>query len=84
MPRERRRFENDAGVATVTDSSISGNYAGYSGGGIYNYSISGTLGTLTLTDSTVSDNTTLNFGGGIDDAGGVLTISDSILNGNEA
>ena len=43
-----------------------------------------TLGTVTVTDSTVSDDRTLNYGGGVDDTGALFTISNSILNGNEA
>jgi hypothetical protein len=46
---------------TLTDSTVSGNTAIYSGGGIFNYYFGGDL---TLTNSTVSGNTAAYGSGG--------------------
>jgi hypothetical protein len=77
------------GTATVTQSTITGNGAGYSpwslsgeGGGIYN------AGTLTLSGSSVTNNTaegTTGEGGGIFNASGAtLTILNSVVRYNHA
>jgi predicted outer membrane repeat protein len=60
---------------TVTDSTVSGNTADYSGGGIYGDG-------LTLTNSTVSGNTADYSGGGI--YGDGLTLTNSTVSGNDA
>jgi LPXTG-site transpeptidase (sortase) family protein len=65
------------GTLTITDSTISGNYAISLGGGIYNN------GTLTITDSTISGNTALN-GGGIYNNTGTASITNSTISGNSA
>ena len=65
---------------TVTDSTISGNYAGWGdGGGICSY-----YGPLTVTNSTLSDNTAEGYGGGIFFYGdpAPLTVVDSTITGN--
>ena len=73
-------FEDDgggifnAGVLTVKDCTITGNFAGW-GGGIYND------GTLTVMDSTISDNWAF-AGGGIYNFG-ALTVSSSTISDNE-
>jgi len=73
----------NAGTATVTDSTISGNTADDGGGGIFN------AGTATVTDSTISGNTALGLfffsdgGGGIYNAG-TATVTDSTISGNTA
>lgn len=75
------------GIATVTNSTISGNAvgststAGTPGGGIYNTNDSA----LTLTNTTVTNNTS-NFGGGIysDDDGSTVTLRGTIVAGNIA
>jgi hypothetical protein len=81
--------DGSGGSATlaVLNSSISGNYAVFAGGGIYNNG-----GTLTITNSTVSSNTAaysdigfaVGDGGGISNSGGTLTITNSTVNNNLA
>jgi hypothetical protein len=71
------------GTLTVQDSTLSGNSAVDSGGGIFNPS----GGTLTVQDSTLSGNYSVSdlgnptYGGGIFNRG-TLTIQDSTLSGN--
>jgi len=67
------------GTLTVTNSTISGNHAGGSGGAIANYG-----GTLTVTNSTISGNTARGYGGGIHSSGGTLTATNSTISGNTA
>lgn len=73
---------NDGGVVTIRESAISGNRgednALSSGGGIYN------AGTLDLERSTVSDNYAWDSAGGIFNQGGEVTITDSVVSGNQA
>ncbi len=72
------------GQSTVSDSTLSGNSAGWGGGsGIFNN------GTLTVSDITLSGNSADTYGGGIDNwsGGGTygsLTVSNSTLSGNSA
>jgi hypothetical protein len=66
----------NAGTATVSDSTLSGNSASYYGGGISNG------GTLTVSDSTLSGNSAF-LGGGVYSSG-TLTVSNSALSGNSA
>ncbi len=68
------------GVASITNSVISGNTATgiNGGGGIYNPS-----GTVTVTNSTISGNTAGGFGGGINNSG-TLTMVGTTLSGNAA
>jgi hypothetical protein len=56
------------GHETLSSSTVSGNYAGDSGGGIYNY-----LAYLTLQGSTVTQNTNIQGADNID--GGYIFIS---------
>jgi predicted outer membrane repeat protein len=67
---------------TLTNSTVTGNFADGSGGGIY------TNGALTLVDSTVVGNTAsgANGGGGISASGaqGAVTTNDSTISGNMA
>ena len=63
-------------VASLTDSTFSGNAGGFSSGGIVNF------GTLTIDDSTLSGSTA-NLGGGIFNAG-TLAVDDSIITQNTA
>jgi hypothetical protein len=65
------------GNLILTNSTVSGNTASYSGGGIYNFD-----GSVTLTSSTVSGNSALD-GGGIYNAG-ILTLTNSTVSGNTA
>jgi large repetitive protein len=61
----------------LTSSTISGNTAGGSGGGISN------SGTLTLSDDTISGNKTGTLGGGIYNTA-TLIVSDTTVSGNTA
>ena len=63
----------------MTDSSISGNFNAFDGGGIYNNFVA----TMTLTDSTVSGNTVSHAGGGIYN-GNNLTASGCYISGNSS
>jgi CSLREA domain-containing protein len=66
----------NTGTATVEDSAVSNNQAGY-GGGIRNE------GDLTVRDSTLSDNTA-DFGGGIDNYAGSMKMRNTLLEHNSA
>jgi hypothetical protein len=69
---------SNAGMLTLSGSTLSGNTAVYGGGGgIANN------GTLTLSSSTLSDNTTGSDGGGIYNSG-TATVSGCTLTGNTA
>ena len=67
------------GALTVTNSTLSGNSAFYSGGGgIWNNG-----GTVIFTNSTLSGNSSIWHGGGIYNwNGGTLTVTNSTLSGN--
>jgi hypothetical protein len=67
----------NGGVLTVSDSTVSGNSATFSGGGFYN------AGTLTINNSSVSGNSATSQGGGVY-SNGSLSVNDSILSGNSA
>ena len=70
----------NAGTATLTSTTISGNTSGYAGGGIYN------SGSLTLTNATVANNTAV-YGGGLYNADcgcGDVTIDNATFSGNFA
>ncbi len=70
---------NAGGTLTLTDDTVSNDYAG-SGGGIYN-----DLGTLTLLDDTVSDDTAYSrVGGGIYTDGGTMRLTDDALSDDNA
>jgi hypothetical protein len=69
------------GTLTVTNSTLSGNSAVDSGGGIFNEPFS----TLTVTNSTLLGNSTANadtFGGGIGFTNGSATLKGTLLAGN--
>jgi predicted outer membrane repeat protein len=65
------------GTATVTNSTFSGNSAAY-GGGLYNY-YSALSGTMTVTNSTFSGNSATSDGGGIFNAGGTVTVKNTLI-----
>ena len=72
------------GTLTVSNSTLSGNYAGDYGGGLCNNG-----GTLTVSNSTMSGNYASSshgdfYGGAISDVGGTLTVSNSTVSGNYA
>jgi hypothetical protein len=88
--------DGSGGSATMTilNSTVSGNYAYYAGGGIYNDPSDGGSATLTITNSTVSNNV-VGFsdigegggeGGGIYNgySGGTLMITNSAVSNNRA
>jgi predicted outer membrane repeat protein len=64
-------------MVTITNSTISGNSAGFEGGGITNY------GSMTVSNCTISGNSAGAYGGGVQNDG-TLTLSDSIINDNSA
>jgi hypothetical protein len=66
----------NGGTLTLTDSTVSDNFAFYAAG-IYN------SGTMTLKDSTVADNTSNRIGGGIFNSG-TMTLEDSTVTNNNA
>jgi len=68
---------SNGGTLTVSNSTITGNSAGSTGGGIYNN------GTATITNSTITGNISTGDGGGIYNVGGV-TITNSIVAGNSS
>ncbi|MBI3246474.1 MAG: hypothetical protein HYZ50_08205 [Deltaproteobacteria bacterium] len=72
----------NAGTLTVTNSTISGNTADLSGGGVYNRA----FGTFTVTNSTISGNmAVVYYGGGVNNNFlGVLTLIRSLVSGNVA
>lgn len=63
------------GSVTLTNCTVTGNYAEH-GGGIDSY------GVLTLTNSTVSANSAVNNGGGILAYGGATTLTNTTVSGN--
>jgi Dockerin type I domain len=70
-------FNYFGGTVTVTQGTISGNFASY-GGGVVNFD-----GTVTVTHSTISGNSVLRFGGGVVNTfGGTLTVTQSTISGN--
>jgi hypothetical protein len=67
----------NGGTLTLTDCTLSNNFAYYKGGGIYN------IGTETLTNCTLSGNTAqTGYGGGT--FGGTVTLNNTLVAGNTA
>ena len=71
------------GWSTISNSTLSDNYAGVSGGGIFNASINGSQ-RLTITNSTLSSNRADQSGGGITNFHTALEIGDTILKAGTA
>jgi hypothetical protein len=72
-------FNGNGATLTVTNSTISGNTAGF-GGGIDNES-----GNLTLANVTVSDNAAIGgFGGGVESEFGTLSVTNCTFSDNSA
>ncbi len=71
-------IRNVSGTVTVTNSMITGNHAGYEGGGI------GNTGNVTLTNTIVSGNSAGSHGGGISSSTGTLTVDGSSVSNNTA
>lgn len=67
----------NVGTASISNSTIVGNYGFFSGGGIDNGA-----GTLTVTDSTLSGNSSVNEGGGVANSMGasVTLTGDTLVN----
>lgn len=70
-------YNFNGGMATVTDSTFSGNQS-FFGGGIHN----ATGATATVTRSTFSGNRSNTFGGGIENSGGTAVVTNSTFSGN--
>jgi hypothetical protein len=86
--------DGSGGSATLTilNTTVSGNYAYYAGGGIYNDAYNGGSATLSLMNSTVDGNVAAyngfpaggGEGGGIYNGGGELMITNSVVSNNRA
>ena len=76
---------NDS-TMSITNSTISGNTANtYSGGGLSQLDRGGAIrATLTVVHATFSDNAASTFGGGIDNHGGTVTLTATIVADNLA
>jgi hypothetical protein len=68
----------NSGVLSLSNSTLSGNYAYYGAGGLRN----GPNASATLTNSTVSGNGANEGGGGMENFGGTVTLTDSTISGN--
>lgn len=66
---------------TVDNCVVTGNYAYYSGGGIY---IDSYGASLTVNNSTISNNTAGNVGGGLATTSSAITVNQSSVTGNSA
>ena len=71
-------FNRGVREPTIINSSVSGNSAGFDGGGLLNFE------TLTLIDSTVADNIAGQSGGGVANEAGTLEVRNSTLSRNTA
>ncbi|QEG37735.1 right-handed parallel beta-helix repeat-containing protein [Bythopirellula goksoeyrii] len=71
------------GQATITDSSIIGNRADGSGGGINQFSRNPNVSSLTLLRTTIAENHA-SSGGGIANDNGMVTITGSTISNNDA
>lgn len=76
-------IQNDGGLVTISNSTLSSNTAAWNGGGISNYHPY-RHGTVTVSNSTFSGNSADNDGGGIANFGGTVMVSNSIFSGNSA
>ena len=69
---------NYGGTTTLSNCTVSGNSANFSGGGVSTY-----YGTTTLTNCTVSGNSA-QFGGGVYNYGGTTNLTNCSVSGNSA
>jgi hypothetical protein len=70
---------DNAGNASIVNTTLSGNLTAYTGGGISNLS----MGNLTLIFVTIAENSAGDSGGGLaNQTGGILKLQNSILGGN--
>jgi hypothetical protein len=76
--------DNNSGVVTIVNATISGNSVGFDeGGGVYTYGQK-TPGNLTVMNSTISGNFASSDGGGIACGFSGLSIINSTISGNSA
>src|SRR5512140_333140 len=68
-------FVNNTGSATLVNSRLHDNLAGYAGGAVYS------LGTLTITNSNLTNNKVFVTGGGGTDGGGIWTDGTASIDG---
>ncbi len=73
-----RNWGGPAATTTVTNSTITGNRAGYEGGGI------SSSGNVTVSSSTITGNSAGSHGGGIYSNTGALMVSNSTVSDNSA
>jgi len=71
-------FNRGVRAPSIINSIVTGNSAGFDGGGLLNFEM------LTLIDTTVADNTAGQSGGGIANEAGTLNLSNTTLSGNVA
>ena len=87
LANTRRRVPVEAGLGggqvLIVNSTVSGNVAGHSGGGMF-YSSSGETNTLTIRDSAVTSNSAGNGGGALDSGVGVASVTNATFSGNGA
>ena len=76
-------IHNREGILTVSDSTISGNSAGFGGGVFSDTHLSGTEKS-TITNSTISGNSATNQGGGVYNFAGLSVIEHSTITNNTA
>jgi hypothetical protein len=82
----------NSATLTISNSTISGNYAYFAGGGIYNDAYNDGSATLTITNSSVNNNSAWyaemfasdGEGGGIYNGSGMVTITNSSVSDNYA
>jgi len=75
---------DNGGVLTITNSTISGNHASYSGGGVSDVYVAEYRQTVTtIVDSTISGNSAQGYGGGVDAVYNV-TITNCTVSNNSA
>jgi hypothetical protein len=90
---ENSAHENDGGgifngpdaILMLSNCAVSGNTAGYDGGGIRGFSLSGEGdGVITVIDTVVSRNSAIGEGGGIANRSATLTLTNSTVSENTA
>ena len=77
--RQARASATDVGAVVLISSTVTGNIASLSGGGMFNLG-----GSLTLTSSSVTTNTAYCCGGGLYNYDGAVTLADTTVISNTA
>ncbi len=72
-------FTSLDGTTSISNSTISSNYASFAGGGIHTFA-----GIVSINDSTISGNSANGDGGGISNYSGTVNISNSTVSSNSA